>query len=109
MKPKKIRKKLAKKLKILGKPGKAGKKLKKKTGKNARHAYCFAERTRGVITSILGLTLILAAFIASPDRITGLKDIAGSLVHHWLGRTLLFAIGLAYLTYGLWKLIMGGD
>lgn len=109
MKPKKIRKKIEKKLKYIKKPGKAGKKLKKKTGKKGRHAYHFAERARGVIALVLGATLVLAAFIASPDRITSLKDIASFLVQHWLGRTLLFIIGLAYAVYGLWKIIMGGD
>ena len=83
------------------------KKIRKKTAKSGVRAISFAERTRGVMAFILGATLIVSAVIASADGITGIKDVARYLLSHWVGRVLLAAVGISYLTYGAWKIIMG--
>lgn len=108
---KKFRKKLKKRVKCLfkscKKPKKGHKKLKKSTDKRARPIYGLAERIRGVLYLVIGLSVVYAAFIASMEGITGLTEVASALINSLPGRVILIVLGLSYVAYALWKIIMG--
>ena len=84
-------------------------KVKKKIGKHWRPALALAERIRGVLYLIISISILAAAFIAYTDGVIGITEMLIYLIDSWVGRILLFFIGLAYFIYGIWKIIMGSD
>jgi len=94
---------------LTGKPGKLPKRIKKGTSKKGRPAYHLSEQVRGVINLAVGATIVYAAVVAATEGVSGLEDLAAFLVQNMWGRAILLAVGVAYITYGLWKIVMGGD
>ena len=84
-------------------------KTKKQVSKHGRPVLNLAERIRGAIYVIVGFSITYATFIAYTEGVIGVQEMVLYLIHSWIGRILIFFIGLAYLIYGLWKIIMGSD
>ena len=84
-------------------------KAKKKVSKHGRPALNLAERIRGTIYVIVGFSITYAAFIAYTEGVIGVQEMVFYLIRSWIGRIFIFFIGLAYLIYGVWKIILGSD
>lgn len=91
------------------KPRKVHYEVKKKVSKRGRPVLNLAERIRGTIYVIVGFSVAYATFIAYTEGVIGVQEIVLYLINSWIGRILIFFIGLAYLIYGVWKIIMGSD
>ncbi|WP_455367307.1 DUF1206 domain-containing protein [[Eubacterium] cellulosolvens] len=90
-------------------PYKIHREVKKKVGKRGRTALALAERIRGAIYVIVSLSIIFASLIALTEGVAGLREIVLFLVQSWFGRIVAFFVGIAYLVYGVWKIVMGSD
>ena len=91
------------------KPYKLYSRVKKKMGKRGRPALALAERIRGAIYVIVSMSIIYTTFITLTEGVTGLTEIVIFLINSFFGRILVFFIGVAYLIYGIWKIVMGCD
>ncbi len=96
-------------MKPLRRPHKIHRKVKKKVVRSGRPAFALAERIRGVIYVIVSISIIYATIIAFTEGIAGLREIVIYLIRSWVGRIIALLIGIAYLIYGIWKIIMGSD
>ena len=91
------------------KPYKIHRRVKKKMVKRGRSALALAERIRGVIYVVVSISIIFTAIIALTEGLAGLKEIIIFLIQSWFGRIVALFIGIAYLIYGIWKIVMGSD
>ncbi|MFH1404155.1 MAG: DUF1206 domain-containing protein [Candidatus Altiarchaeota archaeon] len=94
---------------LVKKRKKAHKRMRKGVGKKGRPAYALAERIRGVIYVIVGLSIAYSAFIGVVSGVTGMRDFASFMINNLVGRIIITSIGVAYLIHGTWKIVMGAD
>lgn len=70
-----------------------------------RPAYLFAERIDNLLKVLFGASIAVSAVTASFLGFTSLSDFLNILMFTLLGRTVMFIIGISYLTIALWKLL----
>ena len=81
--------------------------FKKELKKEGLIARDFAERMRGGVFFVFGLSAMAAAVIASTSGVLELQVIVQNLIESAWGRILLFLIGLAYFIAGVWRIMTG--
>ena len=81
--------------------------FKKEIKREGLIARDFAERVRGGVFFVFGLSAMAAAVIASTSGVLELQVIVHQLIESAWGRVLLFLIGIAYFIAGSWRILTG--
>jgi hypothetical protein len=71
---------------------------------SVRPAQIFAERIEGLLRMVMGISVLISAFLATSRGFLGLSDFIDFLVTSLFGRAVLFIVGVSYLILGIWKL-----
>lgn len=70
-----------------------------------RPAYLFAERVDNVIKILFGVSVLLSAITSTFVGFASLSGLVEALLKTFVGRVVLFIIGLSYLIIASWKIL----
>ena len=74
-----------------------------------RPAYLFAERIDNMLKILFGVSVLLSAVTSTFVGFASLSGLVEALLNTFLGRVILFVIGLSYLIIASWKILHLGQ